>query len=120
MKALFIKYPQNVSKYQDYRMTGGYKFLETVDNDEQAWQIVNYREEPMIDDDGMTMRTDNGRLVWEEGDGTFDFGDYHYMTFDLDKLLPNDYRIHGNMWKAIKAEQPWNMDEITAIVNANQ
>ena len=117
MKALFILYPQNVSKYQDYRMSGGYRFIETVKDEAEVWKIVNNREDVLTDDDG-TMKTDNGRIVWEEGYNTFDFGDYHYVTFDLDKLKPNDYSSHGNMYHAILNEQPWNMDEIDEIVNA--
>lgn len=119
MKALFILYPQNVSKYQEYRMTGGYKFITDIDDEDQAWQIVNYRDDVMIDDDGRTMRTDNGWLVWELGDNTFDFGDYQYTTFELDKLQPDNYSSHGNMYQAIKDAQPWNMDEIDAIINEN-
>jgi hypothetical protein len=114
MKALFILYPQNVSKYQEYRMTGGYRFIDTVKDDAQAWRIVNNREDVMTDDDG-TMRTDSGRIVWEEGYNTYDMGDYQYITFDIEKLQPNDYSSHGNMWEAIKRVNPWNMDEIVAI-----
>jgi hypothetical protein len=112
MKALFILYPQHVS-YKDYRMTGGYRFIDTVKDDAQAWRIVNNREDVMTDDDG-TMRTDSGRIVWEEGYTTFDMGDYQYITFDIEKLQPNDYSSHGNMWEAIKRVNPWNMDEIVA------
>lgn len=117
MKALFILYPQHVSKYNEYRNTGGYQFIDTITNDDEVYNIVNNREDVMIDDDG-TMKTDNGRIVWEDGHNNFDFGDYQYLTFDLDKLQPNDYTNHGNMWAAIKQAEPWNMDEIQEIVNA--
>lgn len=117
MKALFILYPQHVGKYRDYRNSGGYRFIDTVKDEADVWNIVNNREDVITEDDG-TMKTDNGRIVWEEGCNTFDFGDYHYVTFDLDKLQPDDYSSHGNMWTAIEREQPWNMDEIEAIVNA--
>jgi hypothetical protein len=115
MKALFILYPQNVSKYQEYRMTDGYRFIDTVKDDDQAWKIVNNREDVMTDDDG-TMKTDSGRIVWELGYNSFDFGDYFYITYDLDKLQPNNYSSHGNMWKAIKRVDPWNINEIEAIL----
>ena len=118
MKALFILYPQNVSKYQDYRMSGGYRFITTVDIEEEVWRIVNQKEDVIADEDG-TMRTDSGRIVWEEGYNTFDFGDYQYTTFDLDKLQPDNYSSHGNMYQAIKDARPWNMDEIKAIINEN-
>ena len=117
MKALFILYPQNVRKYQDYRISGGCRFIQTVKDEAEVWDIVNNREDVITEDDG-TMKTDNECIVWEEGFNTFDFGDYTYLTFDLDKLQPDNYSSHGNMWMAIKCEQPWNMDEIDEIVNA--
>ena len=119
MKALFILYPQNVSKYQAYKMTGGYRFIDTIKDEDEAWEIVNHLEDVMTDDD-FTMRTDNGRIVWEEGYKSFDLGDYVYHVYDLDKLDPLNFSNDANVWEAIKAEQPWNMDEITAIVNPNQ
>ena len=119
MKALFILYPQHVSNYQAYRASGGYRFIETVIDETAAYNVVQMREQLLIEGDG-TLKDDNGRIVWEEGYNNFDFGDYQYLTFDLAKLQPNDYSSHGNMWTAIQIEKPWNMDEIEAIVNANQ
>jgi hypothetical protein len=119
MKALFILYPQHVSAYRDYKITGGYRFIDTIKDEAQAWKIVNNREDVMTDDDG-TMRTDSGRIVWEEGYNTFDFGDYTYHVYDLAELEPLNYRAHANIFQAIKNDNPWNMDDIEAIVNANQ
>jgi hypothetical protein len=119
MKALFILYPPHVSAYRDYRMTGGYRFIETVKDDDQVWKIVNNREDVMTDDN-RTMKIHSGRIVWEEGYNTYDMGDYTYITYDLDKLQADNYSSHGNMWEAIKRVDPWNMDEIKAIINENK
>jgi len=119
MKALFILYPQHVRKYQDYRMTGGYRFIDTIYNDDEIIRDINDREDVMTDDDG-TMRTDSGRIVWEMGCNSFDFSDYSYHVYDLAKLEPLNYSTHANIFQAIKDDNPWNMDEIEAIVNANQ
>ena len=119
MKALFILYPQHVSNYRDHWATGGYRFIDTIYNDDEARKIVNDREDVMIDDDG-TIRTDSGRIVWEEGYNSYDFGDYSYHVYDLAELEPLNYKTHANIFAAIAAVSPWNMDEIEAIVAANQ
>jgi hypothetical protein len=119
MKALLILYPQHVSNYRDHWATGGYRFIDTVQDDNEAWKIVNNREDVMTDDDG-TMRTDSGRIVWEQGCNSYDFGDYSYHVYDLAKLEPLNYSSHANIFAAIAAVNPWNMDEIEAIVSANQ
>jgi hypothetical protein len=119
MKALFILYPQNVSKRQEFSGTGGYLFIDTIDNDDEILTHINCREDVMTDDDG-TMRTDSGRIVWEEGYNSYDFGDYSYHVYDLAKLEPLNYGSHANIFAAIAAVNPWNMDEIEAIISANQ
>lgn len=116
MKALLIKYPQNVSAYQSHRLTGGYKFIDTVKTFNDAWDIVNRREEPLVDDDTLTMTDESGRLIWEAGDDTFDFGDYKYLVVELSGLEPNDYSNDANIYNAIKAANPYNMGEIESIV----
>ena len=99
-------------------MTGGYKFIETVNDDVEAWSIVNKIEDIIIEDDN-SMRDHNGRIIWEEGYNGFEFPDYQYITFDLDKLQPDNYSSHGNMWTAIQKAEPWNIDEIAEIINEN-
>lgn len=116
MKALLIKYPQNVSAYQSHRLTGGYKFIDTVKTFNEAWNIVKRREEPFIDDETLTMTDDSGRVVWESGDDTFDFGDYKYLVVELSGLEPDDFSNDANIYNAIKAANPYNMGEIECIV----
>lgn len=117
MKAMFKVHNQCTFRYAMHPK--GYEFITTVDSDAEAWQEVVKREDPFIDDQTLTMTTDSGRVVWEKGDHIFDFGDYQYTTFELDKLQPDNYSSHGNMYQAIKDAQPWNMDEIDAIINEN-
>ena len=117
MKALLIKYPQNVSAYQSHRLTDGYKFIDTVKDFNEAWDIVNRREEPFIHDEPLTMTDESGRVVWQEGDGCwFEFGDYAYVVESLDLLMPMVYSNDANIFNAIKAANPYNMGEIESIV----
>lgn len=117
MKALLIKYPQYVSAYQSHRLTGGYKFIDTVKSFSEAWDIVNKREEPFINDDPLTMKDESGRVVWEEGDGMwFEFGDYAYVVEDLEPLNPRDYSQDANIWAAIAVANPYNLEELRLIV----
>jgi hypothetical protein len=67
-------------------------------------------------DDNRTMKIHSGRIVWEEGYNTYDMGDYSYHVYDLAKLEPLNYRAHANIFASIAAVNPWNMDEIEAIL----
>lgn len=116
MKALLIKYPQNVSAYQRHRLTGGYKFIDTVKTFNDAWDIVNQSEEPFVDDDILTMKSQSGLIVWEVGDDTFDFGDYKYIVVELSELRPIDYTCDAHILAAIEKEEPWNLEEIKEVI----
>lgn len=112
MKALFQKFPQNVSQYRNY--PNGWKFIETIDSDDQAFNIVAEREDQdFFPQDNGTVLCCSGGEVFNPNDPTrYYFGDFDYHVVDLTEISEGDHQH-----QSIIQERPWNMDEIEAIIN---
>lgn len=112
MKALFIKYPQNVSQYRN--TVNGWKFIETIDSEADAYRIVANREDQdfLPQDDG-TVTTASGPECYDPAHpDRFEFGDFTYYVVELSDLVEGDDEV-----RAIEREKPWNLDDIMIEVN---
>jgi len=114
MKALFIRYNQCTTRYRMFN--NGIEFIDTVKTNDQAYTIVSNLE----DDDWFTQ--DNGTVTRACGaecydpayPHRFDFGDYTYFVEDIETL---DEYYDAPVIDAIRKAEPWNIDEIEAILN---
>lgn len=113
MKILFKITPENVSSYS--RSTKGFEFINTIEADEEAYQIVQSYEDTDFfpQEDGTVLRESGSDCYDPKYPGEFDFGDYRYMVWETSDI--NDYDdIH--IIKAIQEYSPWNLDEILSEI----
>lgn len=107
MKALFIKYPQNVSQYRN--SVNGWEFIATVDSNEEAFKIVaRLEDQDFFPQDDGTVKTASGAWCYDPAHpDCFEFGDYTYYVVEVSEIdVPSD------KYSAIIKERPWNMDDI--------
>ena len=114
MKALFIRYNQCTARYKMFN--NGIEFIDTVKTDNQAYNFVANREnEDWFTQDDGTVTCACGALCYEPAyPDRFEFGDYTYFVQDIDTL---DEYYDAALISAIRKAQPWNIDDIEALLN---
>lgn len=113
MKALFKKFPQSSFQYRNY--PNGWKFIDTIDSDEQAFNIVAEREDQDFfpQDDGTVLCCSGGEVFNPNDPTRYYFGDFDYHVVDLAEINTVD---DVDMILAIDIERPWNHKEITDAI----
>lgn len=114
MKALFILHNKCTARYRMFN--NGIEFIDTVKTEDQAYGIVANREDEdwFTQDNGTVTRACGAECYDPSYPDRFEFGDYTYCVLDIETL---DEYYDAPVIAAIRKAQPWNIDEIEAILS---
>ena len=113
MKFLLKITSDNVSSYN--RSTKGYEFIQTVESDKIAYDVVARLEDVDFfpQEDGKVLDGSGNEVFDPAYPDDFDFGDYRFVVSEYDMLDEHD---DAHLLRAIDDASPWNIDEIKEIV----
>jgi hypothetical protein len=91
MKAVFKKVNECVSYYN--RSTKGFEFVGKVNNDKEMYNLVASLEDNDFfpQENGIVLDASGSEVFDPSYPDDFDFGDYSYVTYDMDSLDEFDY-----------------------------